>query len=157
MKPLTESYECKVDAKGRLPLPVGLKRQWAASLEDGFVLKRSVFEPCLEIYPIAEWNKVMEEISQLNRFVKKNKDFIRHFNAGVKQVDVDGNGRIQISKDLVVFAGIKKEVVLAPSVNIMELWDKERYEEALNIDEMDFAALAEEVMGGIKDNGNDVS
>ncbi|MFA5619450.1 MAG: division/cell wall cluster transcriptional repressor MraZ [Weeksellaceae bacterium] len=157
MIPLTESYECKVDAKGRLPMPVGLKKQWASILNNGFVLKRSVFYPCLELLPLSEWEKTMAEINQLNVFVRKNKDFIRHYTAGVKMVEVDGNGRIQIPRELVAFAGISKNIVLAPSVNIMEIWDKDKYESSLQIDEEDFAVLAEEVMGGIKKDETDVS
>lgn len=135
-------------------MPVSLKKQLAAVMDDGFVLKRSVFQNCLELHPMNEWNQVMSEINQLNRFVKKNNDFIRQFTAGVKVVEVDGNGRIQITKDLVAFAGIKKEVVLSSSINVVEIWDKESYEKAVNVDETDFAQLAEEVMGGLKSNEN---
>jgi MraZ protein len=50
------TYECKVDAKGRVLLPAPLKKQMTLSLQDGFVLKRSVFQPCLELYPMDEWD-----------------------------------------------------------------------------------------------------
>jgi MraZ protein len=53
------TYECKVDAKGRLLLPAPLKKQLAASLQNGFVLKRSV-QPCLELYPMKEWDLMMQ-------------------------------------------------------------------------------------------------
>lgn len=157
MKPLIGTYECKVDAKGRLPLPAGLKKQLTKLMEDGFVLKRSVFQNCLELHPMDEWNNVMADVNKLNRFVKKNNDFIRQFTAGVKVVEVDGNGRIQIAKDLVTFAGIKKDVVLSSSVNVMEIWDKESYEKAVNVTEADFSQLAEEVMGGTKSGENGIS
>jgi len=157
LKPLIGTYECKVDAKGRLPLPAGLKKQLAGVMEDGFVLKRSVFQNCLELHPMNEWNNVMEDVNRLNRFVKKNNDFIRQFTAGVKVVEVDGNGRLQIAKDLVAFAGIKKEVVLSSSVNVVEIWDKESYEKVVDVAEVDFAQLAEEVMGGTKSNEDGVS
>lgn len=153
MNPLIGTYECKVDAKGRLPLPVGLKKQLVKVMEEGFVLKRSVFQNCLELHPMGEWNKVMSEINQLNRFVKKNNDFIRQFTAGVKVVEIDANSRIQIAKDLVAFAGISKDVVLSSSINVIEIWDKEKYEQSVNVDEIDFAQLAEEVMGNKNENG----
>src|SRR5690606_30545770 len=127
--PLIGTYECKVDAKGRLPLPAGLKKQLADVMEEGFVLKRSVFRNCLELLPMQEWNRTMADMNKLNRFVKKNNDFIRQFMAGVKVVEVDGNGRLQITKDLVVFAGITKDVVLSSSINVVEIWSKESYEE----------------------------
>ena len=105
MKTLIGTYECKVDAKGRLMLPTSLKKQ-LGSLEEGFVLKRSVFQPCLELFPMSEWNKMMLKINKLNRFVKKNNDFIRRFTAGVKMVEIDATGRLLIPKDLVIFAKI---------------------------------------------------
>lgn len=153
MKPLIGTYECKVDAKGRLPLPAGLKKQLAAMMDEGFVLKRSVFQNCLELHPMSEWNQVMADVNKLNRFVKKNNDFIRQFTAGVKVVEIDGNGRLQIAKDLVAFAGIKKDVVLASSINVIEVWDKERYEQSVDADEEEFAQLAEEVMGNKQEDG----
>jgi len=143
------TYECRVDAKGRLTLPSGLKKQLLELVNEGFVLKRSVFHSCLELYPMSEWNNEIAGVNKLNRFVKKNNDFIRMFMAGVKMLDMDASGRLQISKDLIKFSGIKKEVVLSSSVNRIEIWDKENYENVINNPDVDFAELAEEVMGNI--------
>lgn len=128
-------------------VPSALKKQLAPMLQDGFVLKRSVFQPCLELYPMQEWNVLMQKINGLNRFKKKNNDFIRKFQAGVKMVEVDSNGRLLIPKDLVGFAGINKEIVLSSAVNIIEIWDKDKYENTIDETSDDFAELAEEVMG----------
>lgn len=153
----TGTYECKVDAKGRLMIPSALKKQLAASLQDGFVLKRSVFQPCLELYPMAEWNLMMQKINKLNRFVKKNNDFIRRFTAGVKVVEVDDLGRLLIPKDLVAFSKISKDIVLSSAVNIVEIWDKDLYEKSIAGDDIDFADLAEDVMGNVNDDDNGIS
>lgn len=141
------SYECRVDAKGRLALPSGLKKQLLEVMNEGFVLKRSVFHNCLELYPMSEWNTEVSGVNKLNRFVKKNNDFIRMFMAGVKTLDMDASGRLQISKDLINYSGIKKEVVLSSAVNRIEIWDKVSYEKVINDPEVDFGQLAEEVMG----------
>ena len=127
-----------------------LKKQLVPVLEEGFVIKRAVFQSCLELYPMQEWNLMMAKINKLNRFVKKNNDFIRRFTAGVKMVEVDASGRLLIPKDLCGFAGIKKEVVLSSAVNIIEIWDKNKYEEVIDDTTSDFAELAEEVMGNIE-------
>jgi len=149
------TYECKVDDKGRLLLPAPLKKQLA--LQDGFVLKRSVFQPCLELYPMSEWNLMMQKINKLNRFVKKNNDFIRRFTAGVKIVEIDNLGRLLIPKDLVIFATITKDIVLSSAVNIVEIWDKDLYEKSIDDTAIDFGDLAEEVMGNINDDTNGIS
>jgi len=152
VEPIIGTYEVKADSKSRLMIPAPLKKQLAGSLQDGFVLKRSVFQPCLELYPMPEWNAVMKKINKLNKFVKKNNDFIRRFSAGVKTVEIDNLGRLLIPKDLVVFASITKDVVLSSAGNIVEIWDKALYEKAIDDSVVDFAELAEEVMGGMEDD-----
>jgi MraZ protein len=154
---LIGGYECKVDAKGRMLLPVALKRQLVALMNDGFVVKRSVFHQCLEMYPMSEWDKEVKGVNKLNRFVKKNNDFIRMFMAGVKVVEVDGSGRVLIPKDLVKFAGISKEIVLSSAINRIEIWDKDKYESVVQDESVDFGALAEDVMGGVQMDDEDVS
>jgi MraZ protein len=156
LKTLIGTYECKVDAKGRLMLPTSLKKQ-LGSLEEGFVLKRSVFQPCLELFPMSEWSKMMLKINKLNRFIKKNNDFIRRFTAGVKMVEIDATGRLLIPKDLVFFAQIDKDIVLNSAINIIEIWDKKQYENAIENATDDFADLAEEVMGNINDDEDGIS
>ncbi|WP_121667207.1 division/cell wall cluster transcriptional repressor MraZ [Mesonia aquimarina] len=146
---LIGTYECKIDAKGRLLLPSALKKQLLPMLEKGFVLKRSVFQECLELYPMSEWEVLMKRVNKLNRFKKKNNDFIRRFTAGVKMIEVDGNGRLLVPKDLYAFAGLQKELVLSSAINIVEIWDKSKYESAIEDATDDFAELAEEVMGDL--------
>ena len=144
---LIGTYECKADAKGRVMVSSALKKQMQPILQEGFVLKRAVFQPCLELYPMKEWNAMMEKVGKLNKFKKKNNDFIRRFTAGVKQVEIDAAGRLLIPKDLCDFAGIEKQVVMSSSINIIEIWDKTKYEKAIEDAADDFADLAEEVMG----------
>ncbi len=154
---LIGTYEGKADAKGRIVLSSALKKQLAPMLQDGFVLKRSVFQPCLELYPMKEWNVMMAEVNTLNRFVKKNNDFIRRFTAGVKMIDLDASGRILIPKDLQTFASIDKNVVFSSAVNIIEIWDKDLYEKVIDDSTVDFSDLAEEVMGNKINNENGIS
>ncbi len=127
--------------------PVAFKNQLSDALEQGFVIKRSIFRKCLELYPLEEWGRESKRINRLNRFRKKNVDFIRKFMAGVKTVELDGTGRLLIPKDLIKYGGISKEIVLTSVVNKIEIWDRTEYELAVDYDPDDFADLAEEVMG----------
>lgn len=145
-----------MDAKGRLLLPSAIKKQLSPVLQNGFVLKRAVFQPCLELYPMSEWEQLMQKMNKLNRFKKKNNDFIRRFTAGVKMIEVDNAGRLLIPKDLMAFSGISKEIVVSSAINIVEIWDKDKYEQAIDDATGDFADLAEEVMGQ-DDDDNGVS
>lgn len=150
------TYECKVDAKGRLMLPTALKKQLMPELQNGFVLKRGMFEKCIELYPMTEWNDKMSKVNKLNRFVRKNVEFIRLFTAGVKIVELDGTGRLLIPKDLVGFSSISSSIVLASAGTYLELWGKAAYEKKLSNPETDIATLAEEVMGSLKEGADEL-
>lgn len=146
-----------MDSKGRVMLPSALKKQLLPVIEEGFVIKRSVFQKCLELYPMKEWQAVMAKVNSLNRFVKKNNDFIRMFTAGVKMIELDGSGRINISNDLIAFGALQNSVVMSSAGNIIEVWDKDAYEKAVNNPDIDFSQLAEEVMGDTNMLGDDLS
>lgn len=149
-----ETYECKIDDKGRLKLPLALIKHLDETANKNFVVKRSVFQKCLEVYPMSPWEKLMAKVNKLNRFVKKNADFIRLFTAGVKTVEMDRADRILIPKDLKSFAALEKEVVLSGVGEFFEIWDKETYEANIAMNQETFSALTEEVMGEINFNEN---
>ena len=142
------TFECKADNKGRIMIPMSLKKQLAQGIKEGFIIKRAVFNSCLELYPISQWILLMEKVNSLNRFNKKNNDFIRRFTAGVKLVNIDSSGRLLIPRDLISHAKINKKVVISSAVNILEIWDKDLYEASIDAATIDFGSLAEEVMGG---------
>ena len=148
-------YECKVDSKARLMIPAQLKKQLGSALQSSFIVKRSVFHSCLELFTIESWNDVVKDINQLNRFVKKNNDFIRMFTAGVKLTDLDSSGRLLIPRDLKSFANIETEIVLSSSGNMIEIWNKSNYEKTVNDSESNFSKMAEEVMGNINSGSNE--
>ena len=148
------TFECKADNKGRIMMPISLKKQLSLNIKDEFVIKRAVFNSCLELYPMKEWLLLMKQINSLNRFNKKNNDFIRRFTAGVKSINIDSLGRLLIPRDLISHAKIQKDIVLSSAVNILEIWDKELYEASIDAATIDFGSLAEDVMG---DKDNNVS
>jgi len=149
---LIGTYECKADVKGRLLLPIALKRQLGNQINESFILKRSVFQPCLELHPYGEWKLTMDKVNKLNRFLKKNNDFIRMYTAGVRVIDLDNSGRILIPKDLLKSHFSKNNLVLTTAINMIEIWDKDIYEKVINDSEIDFADLSENVMGNQQDD-----
>ena len=128
-------------------LPVNLKKQLGDHLNESFIVKRSVFQNCLELHPFSEWKLTMKKINKLNKFVKKNNDFIRRYNAGVRIIDLDNSGRLLIPKDLSKLYFSNNEIVLTSAINIIEIWDKTSYEKVINDPGLDFANLSESVMG----------
>jgi MraZ protein len=110
-------YECNADEKGRVMLPIAFKKQLSKDLQKGFVLKRNIFSKSLELFPMDTWNEMSKEVNKLNRFIKKNVEFIRIFNAGVVAVELDSAGRLLVSKELMAYAGIKKSIVMSAAVD----------------------------------------
>lgn len=151
MPGLLGEYQVKLDAKGRVKLPSGLKKQVDPAIKGRFVINRG-FERCLVLYPWNEWEAVSAKVNQLNRFVKKNREFIRYFFRGATEVQLDSSDRLNLPNHLLSYAGIDKELLLAANNNIIELWNQERYDALMTIDSDDFAELAEEVMGADDDS-----
>lgn len=146
-------YEIKIDSKGRLRLPAGLKKQMSPAANGRFVVNRG-FEKSLEIYPFDVWEKTRAKVEKLNNFNKKNRKFIRAFLGGATELVLDSADRINIPKHLLEYADINSEAILTPGKHTLELWNKKRYEAELDLDSDDFSELAESVLGDI-DLGND--
>jgi len=146
MANLIGEYDCKLDAKGRIMMPVALKKQLSPDANNSFVINRG-FERCLVLYPLDVWKIITEEINQLNLYNKKNRDFTRYFYRGATELQPDTNNRLLLPKALMGYAGITKEAVLFAYSNRIEVWSKEVYETLMTSEPEDFATLAEEVMG----------
>jgi MraZ protein len=139
-------YEATLDAKGRFLLPAGFKRQLPEGENTRFVINRG-FEKCLSLYPMQSWQPLYDQISSLNDFDPKVREFRRYFLNGAIEVEPDSAGRILIPQNLKDYAGLGKDLVLAAAVNKIEIWDKEKYQkffESYSPD--DFSSLAQSVM-----------
>lgn len=151
MQQLLGEYECKIDPKGRLRMPTDLVSQLGEGQSHAFVVNRG-FEKCLMLYPEPVWERITSEINQLNQYNKKNRDFVRYFYRGAQKLEMDSADRILITKRLLEYAGIDKDIILSAYNDRIEMWAKEEYDRMLDEEPDDFSDLAEEVLGKI--NGN---
>lgn len=143
---LLGEYEVKLDEKGRVRLPSALLKQMDSSVNGRFVLNRG-FENCLALYPWPIWDEMASKVNKLNTFDKKNRQFVRAFYRGATELQLDGSERLNLPKQLMAYAGISKTIIVTAQSNYIEIWDKERYEEFMEMDSDDWADLAEQVMG----------
>ncbi|WP_207428582.1 division/cell wall cluster transcriptional repressor MraZ [Pedobacter sp. SYSU D00535] len=141
-------FECKLDAKGRMMVPAGLRKQMPEAEKDGLVVNRG-FEKHLVVYSRKEWDRIMEDLSKLNQYEKKTREFIRYFTRGATELSLDAAGRVLFPKSLLDYAGIGSDVVLSSQFNKIEVWAKEAYDAQMDDEPENFANLAEEVMGGL--------
>lgn len=145
---LLGEYDVRLDAKGRLVLPSGLKKQLADVASKGFVINRDVFRPCLVLYPMPEWERTSQMLRRLNRFVEKNMEFIRRFTSGATPLELDGSGRLLLPKALMDEPKLGKDIKLIGLGDRVEVWSKEGYG-SMRREKVDLTALAEDVMGSL--------
>ena len=139
-------YESTIDTKGRFLLPSGFKKQLPGEEAATFVINRG-FEKCLTLFPIQSWKPIFKEISQLNDFDPKVREFRRYFLNGATQVELDNSGRLLLPKNLLEHASLEKDIVLVSAVNKIEIWDKIKYQQFFeSFSPEAFSKLANEVM-----------
>ncbi|MDA3952078.1 MAG: division/cell wall cluster transcriptional repressor MraZ [Bacteroidales bacterium] len=148
-------YNCKVDEKGRVTFPSTLKKQMSSATQGRFVVKKDIFEHCLVLFPIEEWERQNSIIrSKINPYNKEHNKFLRNFYRGSAEIVLDGNNRMLIPKRLLELANISKEAILAGQDGRIEIWAKNMYA-SIEEGSDDFAALAEKIMGGDLNLEND--
>jgi MraZ protein len=143
-------FEATLDAKGRFLLPAGFKKQLPEEETPRFVINRG-FEKCLALYPVKNWEPLFADISKLNDFDPKVREFRRYFLNGATFVEPDTAGRLLVPPNLKDHAGLQKDIVLVAAVNKIEIWDSNTYKKFFDSYSPDaFSNLAKEVMA--KDN-----
>jgi len=139
-------FEVTVDAKGRFLIPAGLKKQLPEGENTHFVINRG-FEKCLTLYPKKSWEPLFAQLSTLNDFDPKVRNFRRMFLNGATEVEIDTAGRLLLPPNLKEYAELGKDVVLASAFDKIEIWSKENYSKFFeSYSSNDFSQLAQQVM-----------
>ena len=141
----TSEYDCKLDAKGRMVLPAKIKSSLPDSNGKELVIRRG-FEPCLVLYPIVEYKKIFSQIAGLNEFNEEYRKLQRNFFSGNAIVEMDGNARLNIPKQMLSYANIEREAIVVGMGNRIEIWEPSRYQEYLIKDPGEFSELAQKYL-----------
>jgi MraZ protein len=148
-------YTCKLDAKGRIMLPAAFKKQMSAANQERFVVKKDIFERCLVLYPMEEWEKQTELLKKkTNPYNREHGMFLRKFFMGMAELVLDSNNRLLIPKRLLEEVGAEKEVVLAGQYGKIEIWSRELYG-SVDLGDEAFANMAEKIMKGLADENTE--
>lgn len=141
-------YTCKVDIKGRIILPMAFKKQMPAEARDHFVVRKDIFENCLVLYSIGDWNLQLEKIrKRINPYNREHNKFLRNFFKGTAELSLDANNRLLLPKRMLDLIGAGRDVILAGQDGRIEIWSADAYDR-LDMTPEDFANLAEKLMGG---------
>ena len=142
-------YEATLDAKNRFLLPAGFKKQLPEEGSTVFIIARG-FEKCLSLYPLKTWDPIYANLSKLNDFDPKVREFRRYFLNGATQLELDSAGRLLVPPNLKEYAGLEKDIVLAAATNKIEIWDKSKYQQFFDsFSSETFSSLAQQVMTGL--------
>ena len=141
-------YPCKVDVKGRIILPMAFKKQMPPAAQDHFVVRKDIFENCLVLYALDDWNRQLEKIrKRINPYNREHNMFLRNFFKGTAELTLDSNNRMLIPKRLLDIIGAERDVVLAGEDGRIEIWAASVYD-TIGMAADDFANLAEKLLGG---------
>jgi MraZ protein len=144
-------YSCKLDAKGRVMLPAAFKKQMPGISQDKFVIKKDIFENCLVLYPMDEWERQNKLIKKkVNPYNKEHNIFLRRFFKGMAEIILDSNNRLLIPKRLLDEVNAEKEIVLAGQLGKIEIWAKDHFDK-IDVGNEEFASMAEKIMEGLVD------
>jgi MraZ protein len=145
-------YTCKVDVKGRIILPMAFKKQMPANAQDHFVVRKDIFENCLVLYAIEDWNRQLDKIrKKINPYNREHNMFLRNFFKGTAELSLDNNNRMLIPKRLMDLIGAQRDVVLAGQDGRIEIWSADIYDK-IDMPAEDFANLSEKLFGGSKND-----
>jgi MraZ protein len=123
----------------------------AGNNQERFVIKKDIFDNCLILYPIEEWERQSKIIrKKINPYKKEHTMFLRRFFKGMAELMLDGNNRLLIPKRLLDEVNADKEIVMAGQFGKIEIWAKEQYEK-IEVGDDEFAGMAEKIMEGLVD------
>jgi MraZ protein len=141
-------FICKPDAKGRVVLPSLFKKVMSEAKQTAFVVRKNLFDNCLDLIPQHEWQKEVQIIEKkLSGFRQKDQRLKRALYRSTAEVTLDANGRFLVPKRLMEMVSVNGEVVLLGVGSNIELWSKQQFESD-GLEGEELGELAEELLGG---------
>ena len=129
-----------VDAKGRLSVPAKFR-----DILGSTVVIAQAPERCLRLYSLEGWEQFIEELSQkIKTSTPEGRKLYRRITAKSSVCDIDSQGRIIVTPNLREYAGITKEVVVIGNGNKAEIWNREKYDEEFDVDDVSFEEMVAE-------------
>jgi MraZ protein len=139
-------YENAIDEKGRVAIPVKMRRALTPAANETFTATRG-FEQCVFLYPLDRWEEMEEDFRQLNPYQRETRDFVRTITRWAEDVAFDKQGRIVLPRRLMEFAGLSDAAVIIGSIDRIEIWDPRVFAKYVEGIPADYEAIAERVMG----------
>jgi MraZ protein len=139
------SYAYSVDSKGRFNIPAKLRKYVSPDANDTFVITRG-YEKCLFVYPLDEWARLEQSIRLLSATSPKHRYFTRTLLEYATELQLDGQSRITIPKELLQLAAIESEVLILGVLERIEVWNPKVYGEYRNSQAESYEDIAQTVL-----------
>ncbi len=138
-------FTYSIDDKGRLAIPAKLRKHITPESNDTVVIVKG-FSRCVDLYPLAEWQKIEEKLLQLNLFNEQHTKFLRMLSSYAADDKMDSQSRILIPKTLLEYAEIEKEVIILGALKKIEVWNPKNFENYLKSSPETYEEIAAKVM-----------
>lgn len=138
------SFNYTVDSKGRINIPAKMRKNLAPEANSSFVITRG-FENCIFVYPNDEWAKREAELGKLQQTNRDDRLFTRLLLQYAADVELDGQHRIVLTKELMEYAKITGDVLILGVFDRIEVWNPEEYKKYLDAQQQDYVTVAENV------------
>ena len=116
-------YHHTIDEKGRIIIPA----KFRDALGKEFIITRGI-ENCLFVYSLQNWANITTKLSQLPFTKKDARTFNRFFMSGATNVELDKQGRVNISQPLIQYANLEKDCVVIGTGDRLEIWSQESWD-----------------------------
>lgn len=131
-------YHHTIDEKGRVIIPAKFRDE----LGESFIITRGI-ENCLFVYSMDNWNKICDKLNSLPFTKKDARVFNRFFMSGATSVELDKQGRVNISSPLIQYANIVKDCVIIGTGDRLEIWSQEDWDLFFNSSKDNMSDIAE--------------
>ena len=114
------AYARQLDERGRFILPAKIREKLSGTV----YITKAPLEKCLNLYTEEEWEEISQKLHQLPSGIDVNAaKFIRKLFSKALICELDKQGRIPLSSDLIKDAELKKDIMLIGANSKLEIWD----------------------------------
>ncbi|MDY6829494.1 MAG: division/cell wall cluster transcriptional repressor MraZ [Pseudomonadota bacterium] len=117
-----------LDDKGRIGIPSRYRDIVRGLCEGNVVLTIDPHQPCLQMFPLPDWEKLQEKLLNLPPLQPGNRRLQRLLLGHASDQKMDGNGRVSVAPILRDYAKIEKGVTLLGQGRWFELWSDSVWE-----------------------------
>jgi MraZ protein len=135
------TFDYRIDAKGRLPVPAPFRRALERAGADSVVV--TLLDQCLAAYPPAEWSRLEEKLQAMPPFAKSTRALARRLASQAADCALDVQGRILLPPVLRQGLSLDRDVVVVGVLERFEIWAPDTWKSFLSESEqlLDDASL----------------